>query len=121
MEIIQIHARPHDLNKFRKRVAPYGEPGFIRCQIARDDVRGAWRYCTKISAATKVGRGIDHGWLTKVWILARQELRDRWAGAVALIAGDVGVDDVAAQSDKRPVFPVQIQGNRCYVEPPLNP
>jgi hypothetical protein len=59
-------------------------------------VRGAWRYCAKISATTKVGRRIDYGRLAKVWILAWQELIDRRAGAVALIAGDVCVDDIAA-------------------------
>jgi hypothetical protein len=121
VEVIQVHARPHDLNKLRKRAASYGEPGFIRRQVAGDDVRGAWGYCTKISAATKVGRRIDYRRLAKVWILAWQELSDGRAGAVALIAGDVCVDDIAAQSDKGTVFPVQIQWDRCYIESPLNP
>jgi len=96
VEVIQVHARPHDLNKFRKRVASYGQSGFIGCQVAGDNVRGAWCYGTKISAATKVGCRIDYGWLAKVWILAWQELSDRRAAAVALIAGDVCVDDIAA-------------------------
>jgi len=115
MKVIQVHARPHDLDKFRKRVASYGQSGLVWCQVARDDVRGAWCYCTKISAATKVGRGIDYRRLPKVWIAARQELSDRGAGAVALIAGDVRVDDIAAQSDESPVFPLQIQRYGCYL------
>jgi hypothetical protein len=96
MEVIHVHTRPHDLDKLGKRVASYGQSGIIGCQVAGDDVRGAWCYCTKISAATKVGRWIDYGWLAKVWILSCQELSDRRAGAVALIAGDVRVDDIAA-------------------------
>jgi len=59
-------------------------------------MRGARCYRTKISAATKVGRRIDYRGLAKVWILARQELSERRAGAVALIAGDMCVDDIAA-------------------------
>jgi len=96
VEVIQIHTSPHDLNKFRKRVASHGESGLVRCQVAGDDVSGAWRYGAKIPAATKVGRRIDDGWLAKVWILAWQELRERRASAVALIARDMCVDDIAA-------------------------
>jgi hypothetical protein len=96
MEVVQVYTRSHDLNKLRKRVTSYGQSGFIGCQIAGDDVRGAWCYCTKISAATKVGRGIDYGRLAKVWIAAWQELSDCRAGTVALIAGYVCVDDIAA-------------------------
>jgi hypothetical protein len=96
MKAVQVHACPHDLNKLGKRVAAYGQSGFIRGQVAGDDVSGARCYCAKISPATKVGRGIDNRRLSKVWILTRQELSDRRAGAVALIAGDVGVDDIAA-------------------------
>jgi hypothetical protein len=96
VEVIQVHARPHDLNKFGKRVASYGQSSFIRCQVAGDDVRGAWRYGAKIPAAAKVGRRIDYRRLAKVWVLVRQELSDRRASAVALVAGDVCVDDIAA-------------------------
>jgi hypothetical protein len=99
MEVIQVHTCPHNLNKLRKRVTSNGQSGFIGCQVAGDDVRGAGCYCAKISAATKVGRWINYRRLAKVWILAWQELGDRRAGAVALIAGDVRVDDIAAQPD----------------------
>jgi len=115
MEVIQVHARPHDLNKVRKRVPPYGQSGLIWCQVAGDNVRGAWCYCAKISAATKVGRRIDYRRLAKVRIAAWQELRDRRPSAVALIAGNVCVDDIAAQSDESPVFPLQIQRDGCYL------
>jgi hypothetical protein len=116
MEVIQVHARPHDLDKFRKRVASYGQSGLIWCQVAGDNVRGAWCYCAKISTATKVGRRIDYRRLAnKVRIAARQELSERRASAVALIAGDVCVDDIAAQSDESPVFPLQIQRDGCYL------
>jgi hypothetical protein len=96
-------------------VASYGPSGFIRCQVAGDDVRGTWCYGTKVSAATKVGRRIDYSWLAKVGIVAWEKLSERRAGTVALIAGDMGVDDIAAQSDERPVFSVQIQLDGCYL------
>jgi hypothetical protein len=106
MEVIQVHAGPHDQNKFGKGVAAYGQSGFIGCQVAGDDVRGAWRNGTEIPAATKVGRSIDYRRLAEVWIAAWQELSERRAGAVALIARHVRVDDIAAQSDKSPVSPL---------------
>jgi len=96
VEVIQVHARPHDLNKFRKRVASHGESRFIGCQVTGDDMGGAWRYGAKISAATKVGRRIDYRRLAKVWIAAWEKLSERRASAVALIARDVCVDDIAA-------------------------
>ena len=115
MEVVQVYSGPHDLNKFRKRVASYGESGLIRCQVAGNDVRSAWCYCTKIPAAAKVGRRIDYRRLAKVWITAWQELSDRRAGAVALIAGDMCVDNIAAQPDQRQVFSVQIELDGCYL------
>jgi hypothetical protein len=115
VEVIQVDARSHNLNKFRKRVASYRQTSFIRCQVAGDDVRRTWRHWTKISTATKVGRRIDYRRLAKVWIAPWQELRERRAGAVALIAGDVCVDDIAALSDESPVFPLQIQRDGCYL------
>ena len=96
VEVIQVHASPHDLNKLRKRAASYGQPGFIGSQVAGDDVRRTWHHWTKISTAAEVRRRIDYRRLAKVRISARQELSDRRAGAVALIAGDVRVDDIAA-------------------------
>jgi len=96
MEIIQVHARPYDLHKFRKRAASYGQSGFVGCQVAGDNVHRTWHNTTKISAAAQVGRGIDYLRLAKVWISARQVLSDRRAGAVALIAGYGCVDDIAA-------------------------
>ena len=120
VEVIQVHASPHDLNKFGKRVATHGESRFIRCQVAGDDVRGAWRYCTKVSAATKVGRRIDYRRLAKIWVLAWQKLSEGRAGAVALIAGHVRVDDVAAQSDERPIFPFEVQRDGRYLKSSMN-
>jgi hypothetical protein len=121
VEVIKVHARPHNLNKFRKGVAAHGQTSFIRCQVAGDNVGRAWRNGTEIPASTKVSRGIDYRRLAKVWILVWKELIECGTGAVALIAGDVGVDDIAAEADERPVLPVQIQGDGCNVQPPLNP
>jgi hypothetical protein len=51
MEMIQIHAGPHNLNKFRKSVSAYRKSGFIGCQVTGNDVRGARSNRSKISAA----------------------------------------------------------------------
>src|SRR5437879_11222851 len=97
MEVVQVYTRSHDLNKLRKCMTSYGQSGFIGCQVAGDDVRGAWCYCTKISAATKVGRRIDYRRLAKIWIAAWEKLSERRASTVALIAGDMCVDDIAVK------------------------
>ena len=96
MKVIQVHARRHDLNKLPKRAASFGQASFIGCQVAGDDVRRTWHRCTKISAATQVRRRIDYRCLAKVWIIPWQELIERRACAMALIAGDGCVDEVAA-------------------------
>ena len=51
MEVVQVYAGPHDLNKLRKRVTSYGQSSLVGCQVAGNDVRGTWCYCTEISAA----------------------------------------------------------------------
>jgi hypothetical protein len=96
MEVIQVDARPHDLNKLPKRAASLGQAGFIGCQVAGNDVRSTWDRCTEIPAATQVRRRISYRRLAKVWIVAWQELIESRAGAMALVAGDVGVDDIAS-------------------------
>jgi hypothetical protein len=120
MEVIQVHARPHDLNKLRKRAASFGQSGSIGCQVAGNDVCRTRNRWTEISAATQVRRRIDFRGLAKVWISAWQELSDRRAGAVALIAGHVCVDDIAAEPDQSEVFPIQIQVDWRYRETLLN-
>ena len=121
VEVIQVRTGPHNLNKFGKGVASYGEAGFIGCQVAGDDMGGAGCDRPEIPPATKIGGGIDYGRLAKVWILVWKELTECRASAVALVAGNVGVDDIAAESDERPVFAIQIQRDGCNVQPPLNP
>jgi len=121
MEVIQVHARPDDLNKLPKCAAAYGQAGFIGCEVAGDDDRRTWHRCTKTSAATQVRRRIDYRRLAKVWIIPRQELVDRRAGAMALIAGDGCVDNIAAESDESAVFALEVEMDRCDIESPLNP
>ena len=121
VQVIQVHARPHDLNKLPKRAASFGQAGFIGCQVAGDDDRRAWHRCTKNSAATHVRGLIDDRRLAKVWIISWHELSDRRASAMALIAGDGCVDDIAAQADEGAVFAHEVEGDRCDIESPLNP
>jgi len=37
---VHIYASTHDLNKLFKRITSLGTPGFIGCQVARDNVQG---------------------------------------------------------------------------------
>jgi hypothetical protein len=121
MGVIQVHARRHDLNKLPKRAVSFRQTGFIGSQGAGDDVRRTWHRCTKISAATQVRRRIDYRRLAKVWIIPWQELSDGRAGAVALVAGDGCVDEIAAESDEGAIFPLEVEMDGRDVESPLNP
>jgi len=121
MEVIQVHPRPHDLNKLPKRVASYGQAGLIGRQVAGDDDRRTCHRRTKTSAATQVHRRIDYRRLAKVWIIPWQKLIEGRAGAMALIAGDGGVYDIAAESDESAVFALEVEMDGCNVQSPLNP
>ncbi len=97
VEVIHIHASPHDLNKLFKGVAPFWQPGFVRRQIPGDNVRRiTWYYRTKIPAAAQVGRRINHLGLAKVWVTAREKLVVARPGIVASVAITRCVDEVAA-------------------------
>jgi len=63
MEVIQVHPRPHDLNKLPKRVASYGQAGLIGRQVAGDDDRRTCHRRTKTSAPPKYTVGS----ITAVW------------------------------------------------------
>jgi hypothetical protein len=55
VDVVEVYASPHDLAKLFKTVAPFRTPGFVRRQIAGDDVRESRGYywkLTKIPAAT---------------------------------------------------------------------
>src|SRR5260370_11519555 len=86
MEVIHVYAGPHDLNKLCKRVAPFGQPGSIGCQVAGEDVRGKLESVkgAEIPAATQVRRRVDLlGLLVKkVGVSTRDKFSLR-AGAVA--------------------------------------
>jgi hypothetical protein len=117
MEMIHVHASSYDLNKLRKRMAAFRQPGLVRCQIAGDDMRRiAWDYRTEIPAATQVGRLIDHLRLAKVRVSAQKELVIAGACVVASIAVACCVYKVAAQPNERTILPVKVERNRCYRE-----
>src|ERR1700736_2277521 len=121
MEVIQVDACPDDLNKLFKCATPFRSPGFVRGQIARDDV---WKWTwsgkgTKIPAPTQVSRRVNLSRLPKVGVATRGEFGSR-ASAVATIAVAVCVDKAAAQSHQVPVFVIQIQVDGRYLEPDSN-
>src|SRR5260370_30007429 len=118
MEVIKVGAGPNDLNKLSKRAAPFRQPGFIRCQVARNNVRKIWRYL-KMPAATQVGRRVDRLRLAKVGVRAPAEFSWR-TGAVAAIAVSLCVDNIAAQSHQRPVLSRHVQRHRRDLESLLN-
>ena len=42
MQVIEVNARPHNLNKLLKSAAPLGQSSFVGRQVARNDVWEAW-------------------------------------------------------------------------------
>src|SRR5215470_8978992 len=95
MEMIHIHACPDDLNKLFKSVPPFWQAGFVRCQIAGDNVRRtAWHERTEIPAASQIGGRINHLWLTKVRVTARKKLVVARPCVVATVAIARCVDKV---------------------------
>ena len=60
MQVITVNASPHDLIELGERVAPFGQPGFVRCQITADNVWRRWRpERAEVTAAPQVGRCVD--------------------------------------------------------------
>src|SRR5260370_17293066 len=104
MQMIHIHASSHDQNELVKRVAPFRQPGFVRRQIAGDDVRRTWHKRTEIPAAAQVRRWSNLLRLPEEWVPAREELVVPRAGVVASIAVARPVDQVAAYTHQAPVL-----------------
>ena len=79
VEVIHVLASPDDLHKLRKRVTTFRPPGFIRRQIAGEDVgERTWpRERAEVPAATQVGRSIDLFRLAKVGISSGSEFSRR--------------------------------------------
>src|SRR5215469_11672192 len=119
MEVVHVDTCPYDLNKLLKCVPPFRKPSFVRGQIARDEVlkRKGTRpgEGTKIPAATQISRRVNLSRLAEIWVATRSEFCSRTM-AVTTIAICLGVDDIAAQSHQRPIFPCQIQRDRGYGE-----
>ncbi len=86
MQVIKIGPVSHDLKELCKLGAAFRTAGFVRRQIAGNDVRetrrGEW---TKIPSTSKIGCRINYLRLSKVRIPSRSEFRCR-AGAVATVA-----------------------------------
>src|ERR1700682_3231082 len=87
VEMIRVHASPHDVAELWQRGAPHGHSSFVRCQVAGNDVVfriGPWERA-EISAATQVGGRIDFrepvkGGTTKVWVSSKDEFGRRTVG-----------------------------------------
>ena len=86
MEMVHVDSSPHDLHKLGKRVAPFRQSGFIRGQIAGENMRRAWDRRTEIPAATQISRRINPLRLAKEWVTARKILVVARAPIVANIA-----------------------------------
>src|SRR5438552_18662258 len=57
VEMIEVFAGPHDFIKFSKGGTPFPPAGFVRCQVAGNDVRTMWPQ----GAETKHTAQIDIG------------------------------------------------------------
>ena len=74
MEVIQIHARPHDPKKVGERDAPLRPPSFVRGQVAGDNVRRTRYEGAEMPSSAQVSVGIDLLRLAEEWISTRGEL-----------------------------------------------
>ncbi len=113
MEVIHIYASFHDQKKLLKRVAPFRSSGFVRRQIAGDDMRRTrvWREVAEIATAAQVRRRINHLRLAEEWVSAREELVVPRTFVVASIAVARPVDKVTAQANQRPILIAKVQRN----------
>ena len=113
MEIIHVHASPHDRDKFFKGVPPFWSSGLVGSQIARNNMRErTWsRKSSEVSAATQVGRLMDPGRLIKVGISTVGKF-GTWTRTMTTIAIGLCIDNVAAQSHQFPIFVFEIQRYR---------
>src|SRR5580658_6324539 len=135
MDVIQVVAGPQYLLELSERAAPFGPTGFIRRQIAGNNVRTHiapivwWRIDTRyredgraeVRASSQISGRIGFLLLAKVRVPAIRVIEVRRAtGGMTKVAIAYGVDPIATQAHKVPVFPIQVQGNRRYLEADLD-
>src|SRR5215469_7820934 len=103
--MIKVCPCPDDLEKLRERAPAFGKAGFVRCQVAGDDVwrPGRRQQGPKIQATAQVCRRIYALRLAEKRISTSHKLR-LWAGIVTIITGRHRVDSITAQSHQRSIF-----------------
>ncbi len=126
MEVIKILTGSHDRKKLLKRGAAFRQPGFIRSQVAGNNVwKRTFRWKgPEIISATQISRRIERllpakDWPEKVWVSRSGEFR-RGASRMATGAVGLSVDNIAAQSHQISDFSGHIQLDRRYPEADLN-
>src|SRR6266487_1402856 len=102
---VEIHAGPDDPLEILERQVGRKSAGHIRRQIARD--KGSERHPTG-----QIVGGVDDLWFTQVRIAAGGKRRVR----VAVVAGALGIDDVAPQTDEIAILLFEVQGDGCDLE-----
>src|ERR1700687_5301877 len=115
MQIVEVIAGPQNLKEFRECAAPCRPRGFVRCQVARHNVRSTRHQRAKVAATSQVGSLIDDLRLAEVLVPAPHEFR-LWARAVATIALTYGIDQIAAEPHQLVVRMAQIQRDRGNLE-----
>ena len=95
VELIDVLTGPENVKKLVKRGAPYWHPGFVRRQIAGDNVRRPWNQSPEIVTAAQVDGRINHLRLAEVGVSTRRVFGCGTC-AVATVTVRLKVDDVAA-------------------------
>src|SRR5580658_8504948 len=131
MDVVQVVAGPQDFLELSERAAPFGLTGFVRRQVAGNNVRTniapifCWGVDTgywgdgrpEVRASSQISGRIGFLLLAKVRVETISEIEVRRATrGVTKVAIVCAVDQIAAQAHKVPVFPIQIQRNRRYLE-----
>ncbi len=130
MYVIEVGALPHDLDELRVAVSTCRQPRFVWCQIAGVKVRNLvlgrkrpeW---AKIPASAQIVVRIYLCCSAKrrgkqIGIAVRDDKFCSWACRVTAVAVAHSVDNIATQTHQRPVFSLQVQGNRSDFKPSLN-
>jgi len=123
MHVVRIDAGPHDGFKLRKSVSSFSPAGFVRSQVARNNV---WKHSRRprnqneVPTAAQVRVRINfRRLLVKVRVSAHGKFGGRARG-VAAIAVTHSVDNIAAQSYQAPVFPDKIKRDRRDFKSSMN-
>src|SRR5262249_22450505 len=108
MEMIEILAGLHDMEKLGKAASTFRTAGLIGRQVARHYMRGVRGERAKVPSSTQVSCRIDDLRLSEEGIATGSKFRGGSLGVTAVAARD-GIDEIASQAHELPVLALQVQ------------